>query len=235
MATAYEPVSRRFIAANVPSTPKVAVDLGCGPGFTTALLDEVCRPEAIVGIDASDSFLATARTRLPAARFVTHDATDVPFPGSPADILYARLLLAHLPRPDVVAQRWRGQLRPGGRLLIEDLDGVVNPTGPLRDYEDISARIVRSGGGLMYAGALLSDLGGAIVPVTVPGALAATIYLFNVRHWLGTTDLPVADDELRELERGLVRLSKDDSGTTVSWLVRQLVLGPLRAEPKVRD
>ncbi len=78
----------------------------------------------------------------------------------------------------------------------------------------------------MYAGAELCDLGGVVTRVTVPGALAARIYLFNVRHWLETPDLPVTNLHLNDLERGLTDISIDDHGTSVSWNVRQLVLAP---------
>jgi SAM-dependent methyltransferase len=226
VATAYDPVSRPFLADHALPRPGVAIDLGCGPAFTTELLSEVCRPGTIVGLDTSEAFVATARVRLPGVRFETHDATELPLPGAPADIIYARLLLAHLAEPHAVARRWRSQLTPGGRLLIEDLESVVNPPGPLQEYEDVSARIVGSGGGLMYAGAALSDLGGVVNPVTVPEALAARIYLFNVRHWLETPNLPVTEVLLRDLERDLVEIANHDSASRVSWNVRQLVLTP---------
>lgn len=224
VATAYEPVSRSFLVANALPPPEVALDLGCGPGFTTELLGEVCRPKTLVGIDSSDSFVAAARARLPGFRFETHDVSNPPLPGAPADLIYARLLLAHIAEPEAITQSWLSQLAPGGRLLIEDLEGVTNPPGPLRDYENISVNIVRSGGGLMYAGASLADLGGASTPVTVPGALAARIYLFNVRHWLKMPNLPVTDAQLRDLEGGLVEISTNDQGSYVSWTVRQLVV-----------
>ena len=99
-----------------------------------------------------------------------------------------------------------------------------NPAGPLRDYEDVSAGVVRSGGGLMYAGAELADFGGTVTPVTVPVSLAARIYLCNVRHWMTAPDLPVTDVELRDLEQSLLRMSGHDAGDSVSWMVRQLVL-----------
>ena len=225
VATAYEPVSRAFLTANSAPQPNAALDLGCGPAFTTQLLSEVCRPETLIGIDASDAFVDAARARLPGVRFETHDVATLPLPGAPVDLIYARLLLAHMAEPEAVARSWLGQLTPGGRLLIEDLEGVVNPPGALRDYEDISAAIVRSGGGLMYAGAALAGLGGVSTPVTVPGALAARIYLFNVRHWLKMPDLPVTLRQLQDLEEGLDEMSEDDRGTTVSWMVRQLALG----------
>lgn len=224
VAAAYDSVSRQFLAANASPIPRVALDLGCGPGFTTELLYEVVRPEKVIGIDASEAFIANARSRLPAGQFETLDVTELPLPGAPADVIYARLLLAHLADPEAVAQGWRTQLAPRGRLLIEDLDGVVNPVGPLLDYEDLSARIVRSGGGLMYAGAALAELGGMVQPVTVPGSLAARIYLFNVRHWLHSPGLPVTDAELRDVEQGLLRTVENRDSDSVSWMVRQLVL-----------
>lgn len=224
VATAYEPVSRSFLIANALPPPKVALDLGCGPAFTTELLSEVCRPETLVGIDSSDVFVAAARARLPEVRFETHDVSNLPLPGAPADLIYARLLLAHIAEPEAIAQSWLSQLAPGGRLLIEDLEGVINPPGPLGDYEDISVDVVRSGGGLMYAGAALAEFGGVSTPVTVPGALAARIYLFNVRHWLEMPNLPVTDARLRDLEGGLIEVSMNDRGTYVSWIVRQVVV-----------
>jgi hypothetical protein len=108
--------------------------------------------------------------------------------------------------------------------LIEDLEDVIDPPGPLREYESVSEQIVRAGGGLMYAGAVLADLGGDAQRVTVPGRLAAQIYLFNVRRWRQTPDPPVNDGQLGELEAGLVEIATDDRGTDVSWIVRQLVL-----------
>jgi len=222
VAEAYEPVSRRFLATHAPQSVDLALDLGCGPGFSTQLLIDVCNPMALIGIDSSPEFLQAARQRLPHVRFKTHDVTTNPLPGAPAELIYARLLLAHVPDPVAVAKGWLSQLRPGGCLLIEDLEGVIDPPGPLQRYEEVSRQIVRSGGGTMDAGALLADLGGETRPVTVPGALAAEIYLSNVRRWRSDPSVPGGEDLLRELEVGLVGVMDDDRGATVSWLVRQL-------------
>lgn len=225
VAGAYESVSRTFLAAHRPRRVQVALDLGCGPGFSTELLDDVCRPTTLVVIDASPTFVDSARDRLPGVRFETHDVTVDPLPGGPADVIYSRLLLAHVPDPVLTAQGWRGQLRPDGTLLIEDLEDVVSPPGALRDYEDVSATIVRSGGGLMYAGAVLAGLGGRTERVTVPSAVAARIYLFNVRRWRSDPALPVSHDRLRTLEAELLAIADDGGGAEVSWIVRQLALG----------
>jgi trans-aconitate 2-methyltransferase len=222
VAEAYDPVSRAFLATHAPQSAPLALDLGCGPAFSTQLLMDVCAPNAVIGIDGSAEFIQVARERLPEVRFETHDVTANPLPGAPAELIYSRLLLAHVPDPVAVAQGWLSQLLPGGILLVEDLEAVIDPPGPLREYEEVSTRIVRSGGGLMYAGAMLSDQGGEAHRVTVPGALAAKIYLFNVRRWRRDPTVPVSEDHLGELEERLVGVVGDDHGTTVSWVVRQL-------------
>src|ERR687897_688196 len=112
VSSAYELVSRSFLAEHSPAEVDVALDLGCGPGFSTRLLDDICAPRTLIGLDSSPQFLDKARARLPAARFETHDVTVTPLPGAPARVIYARLLLAHLPDPLGVAERWRTALAP---------------------------------------------------------------------------------------------------------------------------
>lgn len=234
VAAAYEPVSRAFLSAHIPSGADAVADVGCGPGFSTALIHTVAAPKRLIGIDSSAAFLDVARRRVPSATFVVHDATVVPFPGGPYDVIYARLVLAHLPDPLAVAERWRSQVPNHGVVLLEDLEGIDAPAGPLRAYEDISTAVVRAGGGTMYGGAGLAPLGGATTPVTVPAAEAARIYLFNVRRW--QHDMPAAAgaaagiqrSDLDALERDLARIADGPpghaSGSTLSWIVRQIAL-----------
>jgi len=172
VADAYRPTSAAFIGRHADHELGTVIDLGCGPGFSTELLFEICAPRELIGIDASAAFVSVARQRVPTANFAIHDASSTPLPGAPADVVYARLLLAHLPDPVDIANRWRSQLHAGGVLLVEDLEDIDAPPGPLRDYDDLAAAIVRSGGGPMYAGRALADLGGACIEVTVPASVA---------------------------------------------------------------
>ena len=224
VSSAYELVSRSFLAEHSPADVDVALDLGCGPGFSTQLLDDVCAPRTLIGLDSSPQFLDKARARLPAARFETHDVTVTPLPGAPARVIYARLLLAHLPDPLGIAERWRTALAPRGVLLIEDLENIEAPPGPLSTYDEVSADVVRGGGGLMHAGAELARLGGRCTAVSVPAALAATIYLLNVRRWLAAPKTRVPQRHLTDLEAGLGMIAHDDGSEKVSWIVRQLVI-----------
>jgi SAM-dependent methyltransferase len=226
VARAYEPVSSAFLAehARRRPSPRTVLDVGCGPGFTTALLATLLAPQLLVGIDSSAQFLDVARSRVPSARFLRHDATVVPLPGSPADVIYARLVLAHLPDPIGTLEVWRSGLAAGGVVLVEDLEDIEGPTGALQVYDELAAEVVRRGGGVMYAGATIAGLGGRRVAVTVPAATAATIYLFNVERWLDARGDHPPPDRLLELRRGLELLARRDGGQTVSWIVRQLAL-----------
>jgi trans-aconitate 2-methyltransferase len=226
VARAYEPVSTALLAEHSSRhrRPGPVLDVGCGPGFTTALLARVLTPRLLIGIDSSAHYLDVARSRVPGARFRDHDATVMPLPGSPFDVMYARLVLAHLPDPLGTLERWRTGLRSGGVVLVEDLEDIETPAGPLRTYDALAAQVVRGGGGVMYAGSAIAGLGGRRVSVTVPAATAATIYLFNVDRWIADGPEQVPRDHLLELRRGLDRLARRDDGQGVSWIVRQLAL-----------
>jgi SAM-dependent methyltransferase len=226
VADAYEPVSRALLAAQAPS-PGVVVDVGCGPGFSTDLLARTWRPLELVGLDASEAFLAVARARRPEARFVRHDVTEVPFPAPPADVIYGRLVLAHLADPPAIVERWRHELAPGGVVLCEELEAIDAPEGPLRDYDELSSEIVRRGGGVMCAGPLLAGFGGRCVPVVATPAQAARIYLFNVRRWRSGAEAGAPQAELARLERGLLAVAAEPDrpdGPKMAWIVRQIVV-----------
>src|SRR5437899_11459358 len=51
----------RDLAARVATTPATVIDLGCGPGNSTAVLAERWPDAALTGLDSSAALLATAR------------------------------------------------------------------------------------------------------------------------------------------------------------------------------
>ena len=77
----------------------------------------------------------------------------------------------------------------------------------------------------MYGGAALAPLGGRLVPVTVSGAQAARIYLFNVERWIGDDSLEELRPTLAEVASELRRVQRDGTRSSLSWVVRQVVLG----------
>src|SRR5450631_2024133 len=113
LADVFAPASRAFMRDSVKKVPQTALDLGCGPGYTTQLLADTTKSVYTTGLDSSEHFLSLAATRATDhISFVHHDATRIPFPGGQRDLLFCRMLLTHLQDPFVVTERWLTQLHP---------------------------------------------------------------------------------------------------------------------------
>src|SRR5918997_1318217 len=75
----FDPTSEAFVSEAVRDRPRLALDLGCGPGFTTRLLSRTARPERTVGVDRSEAFLSRARASAAAREhYVAADVTVAP-------------------------------------------------------------------------------------------------------------------------------------------------------------
>ena len=80
---------------------------------------------------------ATASPGRRTIEFVEHDVTIVPFPVADADVVFARYLLAHLPDPEALVARWVGQIRVGGRLLVEEIVSIDTDHPVLGRYVEL--------------------------------------------------------------------------------------------------
>src|SRR5262245_19728996 len=108
LAATYEPSSARLLRMCASLAPRRAIDLGCGPGYSTRLLHAVVAPAATVGIDSSADHIARARASAPpGVDYAVHDVTAVPLPGEPPpDLHYSRFLLMHLRDPARALAGW---------------------------------------------------------------------------------------------------------------------------------
>ncbi len=103
------------------------LDAGCGPGETMRLMAQRVGPAGrVLGIDVDTSLSAMALAMLRGAghrqcSFHAHDLTAAePIPGAPFDLVYARLLLFHLPERAAVLARLWDAVAPGGHLVVQD-------------------------------------------------------------------------------------------------------------------
>jgi trans-aconitate 2-methyltransferase len=95
-----------------------AMDLGCGPGNSTALLAGRFPQALIAGIDSSAAMIAAARTALPQATFAIGDfETYAPTPDT--DLIFANAAFQWSPDPVGLAARLLTALRPGGWLALQ--------------------------------------------------------------------------------------------------------------------
>jgi trans-aconitate 2-methyltransferase len=229
VADTFAPTSTALIASAAPRGVALALDLGCGPGHTTRLVAALTGAERTIGLDRSPAFVARARASTSSAdvSYAVHDATILPLPGAPADVIHARLLLAHLPDPLAVADEWRSQLRAGGVLLLDEVETIHAPSGVLANHLSVAGALVASEGASMYAGPRLASLGGTLVELDVPATRAAAMFAMNLTQWRGDAlarRLANAD-EIDRLATELDAIASGDAdGGEVRWVLRQVVV-----------
>lgn len=102
------------------------VDVGCGPGYLAAQINQKFPDVKIAGLDINELTLKNAkRTWLPdlypGLEFLTADAQQLPFPDSSLDLIVSSLSLHHWPDAQAVFQEIFRTLKPGGKVLIFDL------------------------------------------------------------------------------------------------------------------
>src|SRR5438132_1448966 len=107
------------LLARVPLTDATSVvDLGCGPGNSTALL--VARfPDAhVTGIDNSSAMLERAARDLASATWVEMDVASYRA-STPVDLLFANAVFQWLPDHATLLPALLEQVRPGGVLALQ--------------------------------------------------------------------------------------------------------------------
>lgn len=235
LARVFEAPSRAFLREAGLAGCGLAVDLGCGPGFTTRLLADTLKCGRCVGLDASAAFVAEAVHIAPAGlEFKRHDATRVPFPSGPADLLYARLLCSHLTDPAAALQAWLGALRPGGRLLLDDVEWIRCEHAAFQRYVGLVDALLAARGHCLCVGPRLDEAarlaGWSVVSNRVrehPVAArdAATLFSLNLAELRqnGGARAHLDDDALDALAEALRVLCRE-GGAGITWGLRQLAL-----------
>jgi SAM-dependent methyltransferase len=132
-----------------PGTTRHMDEIGVGPGWkclevgggagsiTRWLSARVGDAGRVVATDLDTRFLdAIGGSNLEVRK---HDITADALPENEFDIAHSRLLLEHLPAREDVLKRMISALKPGGWLIIEDLDNVTHlAVTPNKTYERVS-------------------------------------------------------------------------------------------------
>lgn len=116
------------LLARVPlASPRLVVDLGCGPGNSTELLVQRYPDARVTGIDNSQAMLESARQRLPGVAFALGDIASWR-PEAAPDLIYTNAALQWVPGHEALFPRLFGLLAPGGVLAVQMPDNLDEPS-----------------------------------------------------------------------------------------------------------
>lgn len=142
---------RAMLLAGIPQGGRVA-DIGCGTGPVSLWLAEQVGPKGRVdAVDVDTSQLVIARKRIEATtlaevNFHEQSVYELDLPLGAYDLVFSRFLLCHLQRPEDALQRMFDILKPGGHLVIVDIDMPSMFTIPSSDvYTEIIDLCLKGG------------------------------------------------------------------------------------------
>jgi 2-polyprenyl-3-methyl-5-hydroxy-6-metoxy-1,4-benzoquinol methylase len=228
LAAAKRP-STETLLDRIGLTPGMRVlDVGCGIGEVTRELALRVLPEGrAVGVDADAGYVETARGDsarfgLP-VDFRTADACCLAG-ESGYDVVYSRFLLHHLPDPVRAMAAMAAALRPGGLLVVEDIDAAGHLCHPacaeFDRYVQLYISLLRHNGGDACIGprlpAMMADTGlegieaEVVTPTFLdgPGRRLSRMTLDHLRQRLSSAGLS-DDAEIDALIAGLGRFTSD--------------------------
>ena len=237
VAETFAETSAASMRESVTTRPQLAADLGCGPGYTTHLLADTLKPERTVGLDNSENFLSHVRTNASdRVSFHLHDITTAPFPEAPFDLIFSRLVLTHLRDPETAITLWTEQLRPGGLLLLEEVERIYTKIPALVTYLDIQQAMLAQQSNQLYIGPRLDTITASgklhrrssnVRTIQVSADRAAAMFHMNLGVWrhndfvrqtYAPTTLDALDHDLQTIAQG----HTDDP--PVEWRLRQIVI-----------
>ena len=102
---------------------RLAADIGAGAGFVTEGL--LKRGLRIIAVDRSEAMLAEMKNRFGeggAVEYRIGEAESLPLEDSSVDYVFANMFLHHVDSPPAAICEMARILKPGGKLVITDLD-----------------------------------------------------------------------------------------------------------------
>lgn len=119
---------------------KLLLEIGSGPGFYTKILLDTFKNTKIVSLDNDENLLEVAHKMLNAeygnrVSFINDDIINNSLKDNSFDIVIARFVFQHLNDPVKVLKEIYRVLKPGGKVIIIDVDselwGVTYPKNEL--------------------------------------------------------------------------------------------------------
>ncbi|MFQ5594403.1 MAG: class I SAM-dependent methyltransferase [Anaerolineae bacterium] len=118
-----EAVREKALAMAGVQAGQLAADIGAGTGFITAGL--VRNGLRVIAVDQSEAMLAEMRQKFASVEGIAYrvgEAGNLPMPDGAVDYAFANMYLHHVEMPGEAIKEMARILRPGGKLVITDMD-----------------------------------------------------------------------------------------------------------------
>ena len=119
--------ARELLCHVTIESPQRVIDLGCGPGNSTALLRSRWPNAHLLGVDSSSVMLERARGDAPDIDWVEADVRGW-LPEEPVEVLFANAVFQWLPDHAKLFPRWFERLQPGGVLAVQMPRNFAEPS-----------------------------------------------------------------------------------------------------------
>lgn len=123
--------------------------MGCGAGgVATWMAEQVGGSGHVVAVDLDTRFMDSSS--IPQLEVRQMSIVDGELEESYFDVVHARAVIEHIPEREIALERWIAAVKPGGWLVIEDVDfGGPTPAVLAKyvyppQYQDIVERIFRA-------------------------------------------------------------------------------------------
>lgn len=105
------------------SKDKDILEIGCGNGHGTKLIQKYFNPKKITAIDLDEKMIEKAKkgTKDISVTFQVADAAKLPFASSSFDAVFDFGIIHHIPNWKDCLKELGRVLKPGGQLILEDL------------------------------------------------------------------------------------------------------------------
>jgi SAM-dependent methyltransferase len=231
LADLFRPSLETFVMEHLPRPTRHVLDVGCGPGHTTRALAALLTGARVTGLDHSSSFIEEA-VRTPVANVVycvgdvTRARDEVVPDLPPADALYSRFLLTHLPHPGEALSTWASYLTSGAFCLLQETAAMTGNHPALARYYELVADLQQRHGQRLDIGRALSDLPDRHLydvrysgerRFSLPASRMAELHRLNLMTW--RHDPLAASFDPRELESLEAELAQIAEGRGVQPVV----------------
>ena len=118
-----ETVRDRALATAAVQAGDIAADIGCGSGFITEGL--IRAGLHVIAVDRSEAMLSAMKRKLANIADIDYrcgEAEQLPISDNSVDYAFANMYLHHVERPPIAIKEMARILKPGGTLVITDLD-----------------------------------------------------------------------------------------------------------------